>query len=351
MSWARKLLFLPEQSSTFAERVDGLHFFMFGMTLLVALFIGATGLYFLIRYRRRTESDVTPHVVAPPWLEGLFIGVPLSFFLLWFVLGFRDYIWLNAPPRDALDVYVTGQQWMWKFTYPEGPSSIDVLRVPAGRPVRLLLTSRDVIHSFFVPDFRIKQDAVPGRYTQTWFEVKAPGRHAILCAEYCGLDHSRMRGEVEAMDPAAFERWQEEARRGVLLAEARQRLPGEAERGLPPEGTLAARGEREAAEQGCLMCHTVDGRPHIGPTWLGLYGRMEVLEGGGTVVADEAYLTESMMDPLAKVVAGFSPVMPSFHGRLSAAQVGALIEYIKSLRPERPGAARTEEPTYVPTGR
>jgi cytochrome c oxidase subunit 2 len=351
MSWARKLLFLPEQSSTFAERVDRLHYFMIGMTFLVAVFIGVTGMYFLIRYRRRTQSDPSPHIEAPVWLEGLFIGVPLSFFLLWFFLGFKEYVWLQSPPRDALDVYVTGKQWMWKFTYPEGPSSIDVLRVPAGRPVRLLLTSRDVIHSFFVPDFRIKQDAVPGRYTQTWFEVKEPGRHEILCAEYCGLNHSHMRGVVEALAPAEFERWQEAARQGVLLAQQTRGGGAEAERGLPPGGTLAARGEHEASEQGCLMCHTVDGRPHIGPTWSGLYGSARPLAGGGTVMADEAYLTESMMDPLAKVVAGYAAVMPSYHGRLSAAQTGALVEYIKSLRPERPGAARTEEPVYVPTGR
>ncbi|XXF78116.1 cytochrome c oxidase subunit II [Myxococcaceae bacterium GXIMD 01537] len=342
MNWVRKLLFLPEQSSTFARKVDVLHAFMIGTTMLVAVGIGAAGLYFLVRYRRRSEQDATPHLEAPRWVEGLFVGAPLSLFLLWFGLGFRDFVWLQSPPADALDVYVTGKQWMWKFSYPEGPSGIDVLRVPAGRPVRLLLTSRDVIHSFFVPDFRIKQDAVPGRYTQTWFEVVKPGRHEILCAEYCGMDHSRMRGVVEALAPADFERWREAARRGVVVADE----PG----GLLPGETLAARGEREAAGQGCLLCHSVDGRPHIGPTWRGLYGREERLEGGGTVLADEGYLTESMMDPLAKVVAGFAPVMPSYHGRLSAAQAGALVEFIKSLR-ARPGERPREEPTYVPTGR
>jgi cytochrome c oxidase subunit 2 len=345
MTWWRQVLFLPEAASTFARRVDRLHLFMFGMTLLVAVFIGAVGLYCLVRYRRRTESDPTPHLEAPPWLEGLFVGAPLGFFILWFFIGFDDYVWARSPPRDSLDVYVTGKQWMWKFTYPEGPSSVDVLTVPAGRPVRLLVTSRDVIHSFFVPAFRIKQDAVPGRYTQTWFEVTAPGRYPILCAEYCGMDHSHMRGEVVALAPAEFERWREEGRRGVPVARA-----GPSAGELPPR-TLVARGEHQAAESGCLRCHSVDGTPHIGPTWLGLYLREERLESGAVVVADEAYLTESIMDPLAKVVAGFPPVMPSFHGRLAAPQVAALVEYIKSLRPARPGAVRTEEPVYVPTGR
>ncbi|QAT89149.1 cytochrome c oxidase subunit II [Corallococcus coralloides] len=331
----RRLFFLPEQGSTFAVKVDHLHYVLLLTTLAVGAGIGAVGLVFLVRYRRRTASDPTPRVVAPTWLEALFIGVPLSLFLLWFVLGFKQFVWVMSPPQDALDVYVTGKQWMWKFTYPGGPSAIDTLVVPSGRPVRLLLTSRDVIHSFYVPDFRMKRDAIPGRYTDLWFEAPKPGRHPVLCAEYCGLDHSRMRGEVVVLPPAAFEAWRDAQRRN---------LPVAAE-------PMAVRGERIAAAQGCLQCHTVTGAPHIGPTWLGLYGRQEPLEGGGAVLADEAYLTESMMDPLAKVVAGYAPVMPGYHGRLSAEDSGALVEFIKSLRPLRPGVTAAEEPVYVPTGR
>ncbi|WP_223640392.1 cytochrome c oxidase subunit II [Corallococcus sp. EGB] len=338
----RKLFFLPEQGSTFAVKVDHLHFVLLLSTFAVAVGIGAVGISFLTRYHRRTESDPTPHVEAPPWMEGLFIGVPLSLFLLWFVLGFRQFVWVMSPPRDSLDVYVTGKQWMWKFTYPGGPSAIDTLVVPAGRPVRLLLTSRDVIHSFYVPDFRMKRDAVPGRYTDIWFEAPRPGRHLVLCAEYCGLDHSVMRGEVVVLSPGDFEAWQDAQRRSLPVAA----LPG----ARTPE-SMAARGERVAAAQGCLQCHTVTGAQHIGPTWLGLYGRKEPLEGGGVVLADEAYLTESMMDPLAKVVAGYAPVMPGYHGRLSAEDTGALVEFIKSLRTLRPGVTAAEEPVYVPTGR
>ncbi|RKG64024.1 cytochrome c oxidase subunit II [Corallococcus sp. CA054B] len=331
----RRLFFLPEQGSTFAVKVDHLHYVLLLTTLAVGAGIGTVGLVFLVRYRRRTASDPTPRVLAPTWLEALFIGVPLSLFLLWFVLGFKQFVWVMSPPQDALDVYVTGKQWMWKFTYPGGPSAIDTLVVPAGRPVRLLLTSRDVIHSFYVPDFRMKRDAIPGRYTDLWFEAPKPGRHQVLCAEYCGMDHSQMRGEVVVLPPSDFEAWQDAQRRN---------LPVAAE-------PMAVRGERIAAAQGCLQCHTVTGAPHIGPTWLGLYGRQEPLEGGGAVLADEAYLTESMMDPLAKVVAGYAPVMPGYHGRLSAEDSGALVEFIKSLRPTRPGVTAAEEPVYVPTGR
>ncbi|RKH64360.1 cytochrome c oxidase subunit II [Corallococcus sp. AB049A] len=333
----RRLFFLPEQGSTFAVKVDHLHYVLLLTTFAVAVGIGAVGIFFLVRYRRRTASDPTPRVVAPVWLEALFIGVPLSLFLLWFVLGFKQFVWVMSPPQDALDVYVTGKQWMWKFTYPGGPSAIDTLVVPAGRPVRLLLTSRDVIHSFYVPDFRMKRDAVPGRYTDLWFEAPKPGRHPVLCAEYCGLDHSVMRGEVVVLPPADFDAWQDAQRRNLPVART-------------PE-SMAVRGERVAAAQGCLQCHTVTGAPHIGPTWLGLYGRKEPLEGGGAVLADEAYLTESMMDPLAKVVAGYAPVMPGYHSRLSAEDTGALVEFIKSLRPLRPGVTAAEEPVYVPTGR
>ncbi|RKH86128.1 cytochrome c oxidase subunit II [Corallococcus sp. AB045] len=338
----RRLFFLPEQGSTFAVKVDHLHFVLLLTTFAVAVGIGSVGILFLVRYHRRTASDATPHVVAAPWMEGLFIGVPLSLFLLWFVLGFRQFVWVMSPPQDSLDVYVTAKQWMWKFTYPGGPSAIDTLVVPAGRPVRLLLTSRDVIHSFYVPDFRMKRDAVPGRYTDIWFEAPKPGRHLVLCAEYCGLDHSVMRGEVVVLSAGDFEAWQDAQRRNLPVAA----LPG----ARAPE-SMAVRGERVAAAQGCLQCHTVTGAPHIGPTWLGLYGRMEPLEGGGTVLADEAYLTESMMDPLAKVVAGYAPVMPGYHRRLSAEDTGALVEFIKSLRPLRPGVTAAEEPVYVPTGR
>ncbi len=329
----RRLLFLPEGASTLASRVDRIHFFIIIMTFIVGTGIGLTGLVFLVRYRRRHAHAITPRVQAPMWLEGLFIGVPITFFLVWGVMGFRDFVWARTPPPDTLDVYVTAKQWMWKFAYPEGPGQVGELYVPAGRPVRLLLTSRDVIHSFYVPVFRLKQDVLPGRYTEAWFEATKAGRYEVLCAEYCGLDHSHMRAEVVVLEPAEFEEWK-----------SRQ------EQRLEP-GPMAELGRVVAVRQGCFQCHTVDGTPHIGPTWLGLYGREELLASGQRVRADEAYLTESMMDPGAKVVEGFLPVMPTFQGRLSAAEAASLVEFIKSLRPERPVPPESQEPTYVPADR
>ncbi len=345
----RRMLFLPEAASTFATRVDGLHFFVIGMSMLVATGLAVVGLVFLVRYKRRPgDAPTTPRVEAPHWMEALFLSLPLTFFLLWFVIGFLDFSWFNSPPRGALDVYVMGKQWMWKFAYADGPSSVGVLYVPAGRPVRLLITSRDVIHSFFVPDFRVKHDAVPGRYTQIWFEAPRPGRHAIYCTEYCGLMHSRMRGEVVVLAPADFEAWSAQEQGGDVATLSPFHEGAEVEEA---RGPMAARGRRVAAEKGCFKCHTEDGTPHIGPTWLGLYLRVERLKSGEDIVADEAYLTRSMMDPDAQVVAGFLPVMPTYLGQLSATDAAALVEYIKSLRPARPGEAVSQEPVYVPTSR
>ncbi len=332
MELLHDLLFLPERASTFADRVDGLHYFVILTTMLASFAVGTVGLLFFVRYRQLKLGQVT-EVLRPRWfVEVFFIGVPALFFLAWFGMGFRDFTWLQDPPRDATDVFVMGKQWMWKFSYPDGPNSLEVLRVPKGRPIRLLLTSRDVIHSFFVPEFRIKQDVLPGRYTQVWFTATKTGRFQILCTEYCGLEHSAMRGQVIVMEPEEFDAWWVEQQRGLL---ARQDAPAEpVERGALPD--LAERGREVAVRQGCFQCHTVDGTPHIGPTWLDLYLRLERLQTGEQVLADEAYLTRSMMQPRAQVVAGFEPVMPSYLGRLDMAEVAALLEYIRALRSDRP---------------
>jgi cytochrome c oxidase subunit 2 len=342
----QRLAFLPEQASTFAQRVDRLHLFIFATTFAVAAGIGVVGLYFLIRYRAREAAARTQRLEAPAWLEALFVAVPLGVFLLWFVIGFRDYVWVRSEaPPSAMDVYVTAKQWMWKFSYPSGVNSIAVLHVPVGRPVRLLMTSRDVIHSFFVPSFRLKQDVVPGRYTEIWFEARLAGHFQIFCAEYCGLNHSYMWGEVLALPPEEFDRWLDEETRGLPRRE-RPEVADVSE--LTPAEDLRTQGERVAAQAGCLKCHSVDGSPHIGPTWLDLYHRVETMTTGEKVVANEAYLTESMMDPLARVVAGFNPVMPSFQGQLTPAETAAIIEFIKSLRSGQLVKVPAKGPSYEP---
>ncbi len=341
----RRLLFLPEQGSEYARSVDHLHYFVIIATMLGAAAVFSAAAVFVVRYRRRREGEVTPHVEPTAVHEALFVSVPLVLFLVWFAIGFPQYVSLQTPPRDAMDVYVQGKKWMWKFAYPGGPSSTDVLRVPAGRPVRLLLTSRDVIHSFFVPAFRLKQDALPGRYTQTWFQATEPGRHQIFCAEYCGVGHSAMLGEVVVMKADEFDAWVAEQRRGLALAQDSAMTPGET---FDVRSSLQEQGRRLASEYGCFGCHTVDGTQHIGPTWRDLYGKTERLEGGKTILVDEAYLTRSMMDPRADIVAGYQPVMPTFQGRLPAPEVAAIVEFIKSLRTDVVAAEPSKGPIYVP---
>lgn len=344
----RRILFLPEQASTFSKQVDSLHYFVIITTMLVSTAVGMTALFFFVRFRRRSETQTTPYLLPPLWLEALFIVVPLAFFLAWFGRGYRDFVLLQTPPPNSMDVYVMGKQWMWKFAYPDGPNSIGVLRVPANRPIRLLLTSRDVIHSFFVPSFRIKQDVLPGRYTQTWFEAVQPGSYQILCAEYCGTNHSMMRGEVIVLRPEEFDSWLADQRLGLARSQDGTPTPEEEE---PPQANLIRQGEQLAVRYGCFKCHTIDGSPHIGPTWLDLYLRREPLESGETIVADEGYITESMMDPLAKVVRGFKPVMPTFKGRISAPESAAIVEFIKSLRSQPLEQARSRRPVYEPIRR
>ncbi|HET6414459.1 MAG TPA: cytochrome c oxidase subunit II [Anaeromyxobacter sp.] len=341
----RRMLFLPEQASEYARSVDQLHFFVITTTMIAAAAVFGVAIYFFVRYRRRSDTEPTPRISPRPIHEVVFIGLPLSFFLLWFALGFPMFVSLQVPPKDAMDVYVLGKKWMWKFAYPGGPSSLDALRVPAGRPVRLLITSRDVIHSFFIPALRLKQDALPGRYTQTWFTADTPGRYQIFCAQYCGVAHSTMLAEVVVMPGAEFDDWMAEQRRGLKSAQDSSPVAIESVRF---GSSLVGEGERVAAEQGCLKCHSVDGSRHIGPTWLNLYGRAEKLTTGKTVIADEAYLTKSMMEPGADIVAGYQNVMPTFQGKLSPPEAAAIVEYIKSLRTSAARPGPSEPPAYEP---
>jgi cytochrome c oxidase subunit 2 len=343
--FANNILFLPERASTFADRVDVLHYFVVGTTMVMSAGVGLAALFMFFRFRRRVANQTTEYVVPDLKTEFLFVSVPLVFFLAWFAIGFRDFVFVTTPPKDAMDVYVMGKQWMWKFAYPEGPNGVNVLHVPANRPVRLLLTSRDVIHSFFVPSFRIKMDALPGRYTQTWFEATKPGTYQVLCTEYCGLSHSKMLAEVVVMAPEDFENWVKEQRRGRL----QDRQDALADTSLvPATARMSEQGQRLAGTQGCLKCHSVDGSQHIGPTFLGMYDRTEHLQDGQNVRVDEAYITQSMMDPGAHIVAGYQNVMPTYQGKLQGPESAAIVEYIKSLRTPNVREGASEGPAYDP---
>ncbi len=347
----RRLLFLPPQSSTFARPLDWLHYFVILTTMAGAVLVTLAGGYFVIRYRRRLgeTSTANPHAAARPHFTfkiGALVGLAVLF-LVWWVIGVRQYVIMRVAPADTLDVYVTAKKWMWKFAYPQGGRSIARLYVPVNRPIKLIFTSRDVIHSFYVPDFRVKQDAVPGRYTTLWFQALSTGRHPVLCAEYCGTGHSMMRAEVVVLSAEDYDRW--------LAGEEPPRLAPSGPRYEEPQLgltdaapaeplSLVRQGERVAAESGCLRCHTLDGSPHLGPTWAGLYRSMVPLADGTEVVADEAYITESIMDPAVKMHRGYPPLMPSYLGKLPAGDVAAIVELIKSLR-----AVRPEEGARTPT--
>ncbi len=360
----RRLLYLPEQASTVAMEIDTLHYFVIGITMLGATGVFAAALWWSIRYRARSEADTvtTPEVRAGLVVEGGLLGFLVVLFVVFWVVGFHQYLRVRVPPKGAMTVYVTAKQWMWKFAYPEGKQTINTLVVPANRDVLLVMTSRDVIHSFYVPAFRIKQDVLPGRYYNAWFRAIRPGTYRTFCAEYCGLMHSAMMADVVALPPDQYQLWLEgeplESFVTLPPGPGRTRvatdLSGEFPpypRGIPeasPPRSMAEWGRQVAAEKGCLACHTLDGQPHIGPTWRGLWYRQTTLADGTTLVANEAYLTRSMMDPMVEVVAGYAPVMPTYLGLLDPAEVGAILELIRSIAEPLPSPSRYPEPLVRP---
>lgn len=358
----RWILYLPEQATTLAKEIDQLHYWVIGSTMGGATLVAIAALWWAFRYRAKAPDELTPQVQGGLALELSFIGGLAALFLLFWVVGFNQYLRIRIPPKDGQVIYVTGKQWMWKFAYPEGKQTIATLVVPARERINLIMTSRDVIHSFYVPAFRIKQDVLPGRYETMWFEAKRPGLYKIFCAEYCGTGHSQMWGDVVVLDAEAYQLWLEgeplenlivyppgEARR-VISTGRDAKVPDYpraiAEQGYPR--SMADRGLEVAAEKGCLSCHTLDGQPHLGPTWRGLWYRQVQLVTGERVVADEAYLTRSMMDPGFQVVVGFGNIMPSYQGLLEPGEVGAILELIRTLADPLPDPDRYPEPLVDP---
>ncbi len=333
-SFMLRVLGLPAQASTIAPDIDRLHFFQITVMFAVAALIGVAVIFFVIRFRRRGDDQVGRRVSPPLVVELGIYAAMLALFMVFWVIGFGQFSRLDLAPEDSLDVYVTSRQWVWQFAHwPAGPSSTGVLYVPAGRPVRLLITSRDVIHSFSVPEFRIKRDAVPGRYNSIWFEATMPGRYPILCAELCGVGHSRMRSEVVVLRPEEFDAWLDGRPPADPLTPMGY-APGEDDSSDPERlSGLAEAGRVAATRHGCVQCHSADGTPRDGPTWRNLWGAWETMSTGELVHVDAGYVTESMMDPEARVVAGFEPIMPSFQGRITPAETAAVIEYMKAISP------------------
>jgi len=231
-----------------------------------------------------------------------------------FVGGFKGFVNLRTPPKGAMEIRATGQKWKWLFTYPGLGTPDDTLHVPVNTPVRMIINSMDVIHSLYIPSFRTKMDAVPGRYTDLWFKATEVGEFPIFCAEYCGTSHSDMLSRVIVHPSGGYERWLANT---IAAADS---LTG------------VDRGKMLYEKQGCSTCHTIDGTPKVGPSWKGIWGKMESMSAGPAMKVDENYLRESMMDPQAHIVMGFSPAMPTYQGKLSDKDIDGLIEFIKSLK-------------------
>jgi cytochrome c oxidase subunit II len=354
--WLHRILMLPPQASTVARHLDYLHYAVILTTMCGAAGVGLLALYYTVRYRAGTgrggNRAPDPRPLRTSGGGSVFVelgtfGGLFALFVVFWILGFAQYIRVSEPPPDAMTIYVIGKQWMWEFAYPDGSGSAGALYVPAGRPIQLVMTSRDVIHSFYVPAFRNKRDVIPGRSTTMWFQADEPGRHRIECAEYCGAGHSTMRGEVVVLSTEDYARRRAGLPRVGIAGPAPGNPPVVGEESPSPALSLAAVGRSVAADAGCLRCHTVDGTPHIGPTWAGLYGATIPLQGGTAVIADEQYLTKSMMDPAAELHLGFPAVMPSYQGLLTAPQIGAIVEYIRSLRDVRRHAGSQPLPASV----
>jgi cytochrome c oxidase subunit 2 len=287
------------------------------------LLIFVSVVYFAVKYRRRSEDEPPPPQMRDDLrLEIAWIVVPLVLVMVAFFWGASVYYAMARPPQDALEIFVVGRQWMWKFQHPDGQREINELHVPLGRPVKLTLASEDVIHSFFIPVFRVKHDVVPGYYTTVWFEATRTGRFHLFCAEYCGTLHAGMVGHVVVMEPNEYEAWLSGAMGGAAGA---------------AEGSPTSRGQKLFQDLGCHTCHMQD-RQGIGPMLGGIFGKPQKLQNGQSVTADEGYLRESILNPQAKVVAGFQPVMPPYQGRVNEEQLMELIAYIKGL--SQTGAAQ-----------
>jgi len=308
---------VPERASTLAGEVDSVFLFILGVTGFFAVAIWIAMLWFAIRYRRRSAADRPPAIHPSVLLELAWTLVPLGLMVVMFVWGARVYFHMNRPPDDAMTVTVVGKRWMWKIQHPTGQREINELHVPEGRAVKLLITSEDTIHSFFVPAFRVKRDAVPGRYNTAWFRATKPGRYHLFCAEYCGTEHSKMTGWIVVLPPGEYQTW----------------LAG----GPPPESPAAA-GEKLFTELNCVTCHRPDSAGR-GPVLVGIFGKPVKLATGDTVVADESYVRESILNPAARVVAGYQPVMPTYQGQVTEEQLIALVAYVESLQAPAPAAA------------
>ena len=299
----------PELASTFAWQVDALYFLLILLSVIFAGGIFIAIVVFSIKYRRRSEDERPKEIHGSIPLELAWSIIPMFMAIGIFTLGADIYFRMHRTPTDPIDLYVVGKQWMWKIQHPQGKREINELHIPVNQAVRLTLASEDVIHSFFIPAFRVKRDVVPGRYTTMWFEATKTGEYHLFCAEYCGTQHSTMIGRVFVMEEEDYQNWLGGDTGGESMLEA---------------------GERQFQQLGCTTCHktSTSGR---GPSLIGAFGKMEKMDSGEEILVDEDYVRESILNPQARVVNGFKPVMPTYQGQISEGTLLQLLTYIKSL--------------------
>jgi cytochrome c oxidase subunit 2 len=308
---------IPEQASTLAPKVDQLYWFIVGVTAFFGILVCVLVIYFAVKYRTDDPLKVGAPITGSIPLELAWSVIPFLISVVIFVWASQVFFDIYRPPDQTLEIYATGKRWMWKFQHLDGKAEINELHVPMGRPVKVTFTSEDVLHSLYFPSFRVKADAIPGRYSSVWFDSTKVGEYHIFCAEYCGTRHSGMIGTVHVMEPADYQAWLSGSGGG---------------------GTLASRGERLFSELACNTCHIGDGSGR-GPSLHNKFGTTEQLASGSVVNIDESYVRESILTPQMKVVAGYQPVMPTFQGLVNEESVMALIEYVKSLQSSGGAAA------------
>jgi cytochrome c oxidase subunit 2 len=308
VKWLTNFALFPPEASKIAPQMDALLFFMvlvslIGLTIVVLLVVSFSILY------NKKRHPVAVQVEGSTLLEATWTIIPLGLFLVMFVWGALIYFRVFTPPANSMNIYVVGKQWMWKAEHPGGQHEINALHVPTGRAVQVTLISQDVFHSFSIPAFRVKREAIPGRYTTVWFEATVPGTYHLFCTQYCGTNHSQMTGDIVVMTPEDFRKWLASSTSGASLAQ---------------------NGERLFASLSCAACHNT--RPDArGPNLAGVYGAKLPLASGGTVIADDAYLREAILNPSQHVTQGYAPIMPTYQGQISEEGVIALLEYIKNL--------------------
>lgn len=311
------LKLLPEQASTLAGRVDDLYLFIVAVTAFFGIGVSVAVIALAMKYRTKDPNAVGARIHGSIPLEILWSVIPFLITIVIFGWSADIFFDLYRPPDQTMPIYATGKRWMWKFQHLDGKAEINELHVPLGRAVKVTFTSEDVLHSLYFPAFRVKADAIPGRYSSVWFEATKVGEYHLFCAEYCGTKHSGMIGRVVVMEPTDYEAWLQNS---------------------TPTGTMAQRGERLFSELACNTCHQNDGSGR-GPSLVNRYGAQANLASGGSVKVDESYLRESILRPQMKLVAGYQALMPTFQGLVNEEGVMALIEHVKSLRAERASAA------------